>query len=72
MSRYLACTVLHHGVILSFRFFFFTSLFMPTAEDEEREELAKEISKDWSSGNPPSPQEKREKKKEKGNHYFCS
>lgn len=38
---------------------------MPTAEDEEREQLAKEISKDWSSGNPPYPQEKREKKRKK-------
>ena len=30
-------------------------LFIPTAEDEESEQLAKEISKDWNSGNSSSP-----------------
>lgn len=38
---------------------------MPTAEDEEREQLAKEMSKDWSAGNPFSS-----KKENNRNHYF--
>lgn len=38
---------------------------MPTAEDEEREQLAKEISKDWSSGNPPPLKKKGKKRKKK-------
>lgn len=38
-------------------FSFNGSLFssIPTAEDAEREQLAKEISKDWNSGNFLSP-----------------
>lgn len=30
-------------------------LFIITAEDEEKEQLAREISKDWNSGNSSSP-----------------